>query len=316
MDVLADVLTTTGFTGVLLTQLRCSGPDWGCLVERSGTAGFHLVGEGTCWLTYGDEPPRQLVPGDVALLPQGVPHRLSGDPAHPGVPYRELERTHPLRDGILELGSGGQTARIVCGKFDFDGDAAGHPVLGELPPVIHVPGMSADPELQGVIRLLAAECTRNRPGARAVAARLTEVLFVQVIRAWLDSAEGTGSQSWLTALRDPRIGTALSLLHASPQRRWTVEGLAREVHMSRPAFAREFKTLVGQSPLAYLSRVRVDLAAKLLRDTDQRISDIGAAVGYTSEFTFSRAFSRERGIAPGKYRRDVHNRAMATVAAG
>ncbi|MBF6087343.1 AraC family transcriptional regulator [Nocardia cyriacigeorgica] len=316
MDVLADVLATTGFTGVLLTQLRCHGPDWGCLVESPGTAGFHLVGEGTCWLTYRDEPPRQLMPGDVALLPQGAPHRLAGDPAHPGVPYRELERTHLLRDGILELGSGGQTARIVCGKFDVDGDAAGHPVLSKLPPVIHVPGMSADPELQGVIRLLAAECTRDRPGARAVAARLTEVLFVQVIRAWLDSDGSSGSQSWLTALRDPRIGTALSLLHADPQRPWTVEGLAREVHMSRPAFAREFKAAVGESPLAYLSRVRVDLAAELLRDTDRRISDIGAAVGYTSEFTFSRAFSRQRGLAPGKYRRGAHNRSRATASDG
>ncbi|MEV0335874.1 AraC family transcriptional regulator [Nocardia sp. NPDC050717] len=303
MDVLAEVLSTTGFAGVLLTQLRCRGAEWGCAVESSGTAGFHLIAEGTCWLRYRDEPPRQLLPGDVVLLPQGAPHVLSGEPGYPGLPYADLERAHPVRDGVLELGGAGPLARIVCGKFEFDGDAAGHPVLGELPPLIRIPGMSADPELQAVIRLLAAECTQGRPGARAVAARLTEVLFVQVIRAWLAAADGATAQSWLTALRDPRIGAALSLIHEAPQRPWTVAGLAREVHMSRPAFAREFKTLVGDPPLTYLSRVRVGLAAKLLRETDRRVAEVGAAVGYTSEYTFSRAFTRERGIAPGRYRR-------------
>lgn len=178
--------------------------------------------------------------------------------------------------------------------------------------MIHVPGMSADPELQGIIRLLVAETTRTRPGARVVAARLTDVLFVQVIRAWLDLTDaGAGQRSWLTALRDPRIGAALSLVHDAPQHPWTVEGLARDVAMSRPAFARQFKELVGDTPLAYVSRLRIGLAARLLRETDDLVGDIGAAVGYTSEFTFSRAFSRELGIAPGRYRRAAQTRPEA-----
>lgn len=166
--------------------------------------------------------------------------------------------------------------------------------------------MSADPELQGIVRLLIPETTRTRPGARVVAARLTDVLFVQVIRAWLDLADadaGCGQRSWLTTLRDPRIGAALSLVHGAPQAPWTVESLAREVAMSRPAFARQFRELVGTAPLAYVSRLRVDRAARLLRETDDPVGDIGEAIGYASEFAFSRAFSRERGIAPGCYRR-------------
>ncbi|WP_067822528.1 AraC family transcriptional regulator [Actinomadura kijaniata] len=305
MDVLADVLATTGFRGVLLAQLRSGGAGWGCALDRLDTAGFHLIAEGACWLRTDDAPPLQLVSGDVVLLPRGRPHQLAGTPEQQAVPYAELEAAHPPgRGGVVDLGGDGPTVRVVCGKFAYDGDVAGHPVLSALPEVIHVPGMSADPELQGVIRLLAAETAGGRPGARAVAARLTEVLFVQVVRAWLELPEAAeGRPSWLTALRDPRIGTALSLMHAEPRRPWTVESLAHTVAMSRPAFARRFKELVGQPPLAYLARLRIDLAARLLRDTDDLVGDIAQAVGYTSEFAFSRAFSREHGIAPGRYRR-------------
>ncbi|MCX5410127.1 AraC family transcriptional regulator (plasmid) [Streptomyces sp. NBC_00335] len=313
MDVLADVLATTGFNGVLLAQLRSRGSGWGCALEQQNTAGFHLVAEGTCWLRVEGRPPLQLVSGDVVLLPRGEPHTLAGTPETDAVPYAELEAAHPPgREGVVDLGGLGPALRIVCGKFTYDGDAAQHPVLSALPAVIHVPGMSADPELQGIIRLLVAETTRTRPGARVVAARLTDVLFVQVIRAWLDLTDaGAGQRSWLTALRDPRIGAALSLVHDAPQHPWTVEGLARDVAMSRPAFARQFKELVGDTPLAYVSRLRIGLAARLLRETDDLVGDIGAAVGYTSEFTFSRAFSRELGIAPGRYRRAAQTRPEA-----
>ncbi|MFJ8016748.1 cupin domain-containing protein [Streptomyces sp. NPDC096339] len=307
MDVLGDVLATTGFKGVLLAQLRARGSHWGCGLEQAGTAGFHLIAEGTCWLRVSGQPTQQLVPGDIVLLPHGEPHHLAGGPEQAAVPYAELEAAHPAdRDGVVDLGGDGPAVRVVCGKFEYDGNASQHPVLSALPPVIHIPGMSADSELQGVIRLLAAETTRKRPGARAVAASLTDILFVQVIRAWLDTTAAdprSAPQSWLMALRDPRISAALSLIHEAPQQPWTVESLARDVSMSRPAFARQFKQLVGVSPLAYLSRVRIALAARLLRNTDHLVSDIGEAVGYTSEFAFSRAFARERGLPPGRYRR-------------
>ncbi|MCP3760285.1 AraC family transcriptional regulator [Streptomyces sp. TBY4] len=319
MDALADVLATTGFSGVLVAQLRSRGPGWGCALEQQNTAGFHLVAEGACWLRVEGRPPLQLVPGDVVLLPRGEPHSLVGAPEAAAVPYAELEAAHPPgREGVVDLGGLGPVVRVVCGKFSYEGDATRHPVLSALPAVIHVPGMSADAELQGIIRLLIAETTRTRPGARVVAARLTDVLFVQVIRAWLELTEadaetGAGSRqrSWLTALHDPRIGAALSLVHETPEAPWTVESLAREVAMSRPAFARQFRELVGAAPLAYVSRLRVDRAARLLRETDDPVGDIGEAVGYASEFTFSRAFSRELGIAPGRYRRAARARPAA-----
>ncbi|WP_199549049.1 AraC family transcriptional regulator [Streptomyces sp. N35] len=306
MDVLADVLATTGLDGVLLAQLRSRGGDWGCGLDRLDAAGFHVIAEGACWLRVDGSPPRQLVTGDVLLLPHGTPHELAGAPDAQALPYAALEAAHPPRDGIVDLGGEGPAAHVICGKFGYAGDVTHHPVLAALPPVIHIPGMSADPELQGIIRLLVAETTRQRPGARAVAARLTDVLFVQVVRAWLERADTTpdaGQRSWLLALRDPRISAALSLLHQAPHRPWTVESLARDVTMSRPVFARRFKELVGVAPLAYLARLRIDVAARLLRDTDERVGRIAEQVGYTSEFAFSRAFTRARGIAPGRYRR-------------
>lgn len=311
MDVLADVLAATGFRGVLLTQLRSSGSGWGCAVDQLDTAGFHLIAEGACWLQTSDAPPMQLVSGDVVLLPRGAPHQLLGAPHADALPYLELAAAHPPgRDDVIDLGGDGPVVRVVCGKFQYAGNTTGHPVLSALPEVVHVPGMSADPQLQDVIRIIAAETANGRPGSRAVATRLTEVLFVLAVRAWIEQADTdteTGP-SWLTALRDPRIGTALSLMHAEPHCSWTVESLAHAVMMSRPAFARQFKTVVGLTPLAYLSRVRIDLAARLLRDTDDQLGDVARAVGYGSEFAFSRAFSREQGIAPGRYRRTASAR--------
>ena len=211
---------------------------------------------------------------------------------------------------MVDLGGDGPVVRVVCGKFHYAGNTTGHPVLSALPEVVHVPGMSADPQLQGIIRIIASETAGGQPGSRAVATRLTEVLFVLAVRAWTERAASTAETgpSWLTALRDPRIGTTLSLMHEEPHRDWTVESLARTVAMSRPAFARQFKAMVGLTPVAYLSRVRIDLAARMLRDTDEPVGSIAQAIGYSSEFAFSRAFSREHHIAPGRYRRTASAR--------
>jgi AraC-like DNA-binding protein len=301
VDVLADVLATTRLGSVLLAQLRTRGSDWGCAMERQDTAAFHVVAEGVCWLRTAGQPPIQMLPGDSVLLLHGQQHSLTGTADGPAVPFSELTAAYtPGPDGVLDLGGAGPAIRVICGKFRYNGDRP-HPVLSALPAVIHVPGATADAELRSVVHLLAAEMRDDRPGARAVATRLTDVLFVQMLRVWM--AQGEAGRSWLTALADPRIGTALSQLHDSPQNPWTVDDLAHGVSMSRPAFARHFKTLVGVSPLAYLSRLRIDTAARLLRETDEPVARIAGAVGYTSEFAFSRAFSRECGVAPGRYRR-------------
>lgn len=301
MDAISDILATTRLGSVLLAQLRTRGSDWGCAMERRDTAAFHVVAEGVCWLQLAGQDPVQLLPGDCVLLLHGKQHAFTGTADGDAVRYSKLSADYePGPDGVMDLGGEGPLVRVICGKFHYTGGSP-HPVLSALPDVIHVPGASAEPELHSTVRLLAAEMSGTRPGARAVATRLTDVLFVQMLRVWL--AEADTGQSWLTALADPCIDAALSQLHDAPQRPWTVEDLAHRVSMSRPSFARRFKTLVGVSPLAYLARLRIDNAARLLRETDEPVSRVAAAVGYTSEFAFSRAFSRERGIAPGRYRR-------------
>lgn len=150
-------------------------------------------------------------------------------------------------------------------------------------------------------------CDRE-PGSAAVISSLTDTLFVLVVRAWL-ARQAECSCGWLGALRDPQIGTALSFLHGNPARPWTVEAIAREVGMSRAAFAKRFAQRVGETPLAYLTRWRMDLAARLLRESDRHIYAIAASVGYESETAFSKAFRRAYDLAPGGYRAH-HDRAL------
>ena len=161
--------------------------------------------------------------------------------------------------------------------------------------------------VQATLRVLRHELAARTSGSATVIDRLLDVLFVQVIRAWLGTEDCSGA-SWLQALRDPTIGRALSILHADPAAPWTIETLAREVSLSRATLTRRFSTLVGEPPLSYLTRWRMDLAAGQLRETDDAVRAIAHRVGYTSEFAFSRAFARVRGQPPGRYRTEVRGR--------
>jgi AraC-like DNA-binding protein len=152
-----------------------------------------------------------------------------------------------------------------------------------------------------VVQLLAGELATPRPGSDTVVANLVDILFVHILRAWLATHDDAGP-SWLRALRDPRIGAALAKLHAHPARPWTIESIAAEVNMSRAVFARCFTSLVGEAPMTYLARWRMSLAARRLRDTDEPIARVAEQVGYTSEYSFSRAFVRTYGQPPGRYR--------------
>jgi transcriptional regulator GlxA family with amidase domain len=157
--------------------------------------------------------------------------------------------------------------------------------------------------MDNVVRLLAHEIAEPRPGARSVLNRLLDVVLVHVIRQWL-ATERTDvlPPSWLAGLRDPVVGAALSAIHAEPQRAWTLEDLARHTATSRATLTRRFPALVGQTPGSYLTHWRMDLAAQKLRTTTDSVGEIARTVGYTSEYAFNRAFTRIRGVPPGRYR--------------
>jgi len=297
MDVLADVLAVTRFAHSYLGYSSFV-PPWGFKIEPAKVATFHIASRGSCWLmTSRDSTPIRLNQGDVALIAHGEGHILSDHPDTEIRDYEAVANSQPQNARAIP----GSTD-LFCGAFYFEQDCL-HPLLSLLSPVIHLPADQAlnNDKLQTVIRLLMYENSESEPGSTAVKQQLMNVLFVYIVRAWL-ALQPQRSAGWLGALRDPSIGKVLALIHESPQQRWTVDKLAGSASMSRAAFAKRFSDLVGESPLAYVTRWRMDLAANLLRESNSPINIVATQVGYESETAFSKIFRRSRGLPPGQYR--------------
>jgi AraC-like DNA-binding protein len=315
VDILADILTITQLTGDRFVHTVCE-PPWGLAFEASSRVRVHVVTAGGAVLVPSKGKPVALGPQDLVLLAHGADHALCDDPASPRIPHAQFsarlaqlpaatqDRIAPLK---LTTGPRKRTppCELVCGSYTML-FARTHPVLRLLPEVIHIPGrdVMAHAGLQATLHQLMRELAERDVGSEKVVSRLLDVLFIHVLRHWLDATENTG---WLGALRDEPIGRALVLLHTSPARDWTVAQLAREVGLSRAAFARRFADKVGDTPLGYLRRFRLDIATRLLEVSDEPLSAVAAQVGYTSEFAFNRAFQRDRGVPPGRYRASVRD---------
>lgn len=313
MDVLADVLALVRVDAALLATFDACAP-WGIDLPPRVGASFHAVVAGMCWFTAEGAPPFRLTPGDLVLLPTGVRHQLTSDLGVPLRPFDDsLKRELISPRGELVLTGPGARTRILCAGYGYDAEVA-HPLLGLLPRVMHVATAqpATGPWLRAVLDLLAHEARGGaREGAETAAVRLLDVLLVHVVRAWLDGddagehvkgAPGTAA-SWLRGLRDPLTARALALLHERPGHGWSLEGLAGELHVSRATLARRFTRNVGEAPLAYLTRWRMEVAARHLRTSDEPVAAVARSVGYTSEYAFNRAFTRVRGCPPGRYRR-------------
>jgi len=303
MDPLADVLDLSRVRGALMANVRAEAP-WGIALPQNTGASFHAVTSGTAWLRIDGQDPLQLMPGDLLLLPSGLAHRLSSDPKGRCRPFdRSMKEELMTPEGDLELPGRGAATTFVCAAYEYDLDVA-QPLMSLLPHVLHVP---ADPvagrATAAIVELLAGEIGVREAGSRAAAARLIDLLLIAAIRRWSDHDTEGASPSWLTALRDPVIGRVLALLHDRPEEQWTLDKLAREVHVSRATLARRFTEEVGEPPLSYLSGWRMRIAAQRLKHTTETVESIAHEVGYTSEYAFNRAFSRHRGQPPGRYRR-------------
>jgi AraC-like DNA-binding protein len=198
---------------------------------------------------------------------------------------------------------------MLCGAYLLDRSRA-HPLLGDLPEVIHLPArVGHHPGLRAAVDLLGGELEQPRPGGDAMLPALLDVLLLHILRAWFDEQSAHGAATgWAAALRDPAVAAGLRAIHRDPGRPWTVEELAFQAGLSRAAFARRFAALVGQPPQAYLTWWRMTLAARLLRDSDAPLATVARKVGYTSEFAFAHAFKREYGLAPGGFRRSAPRR--------
>jgi AraC-like DNA-binding protein len=302
---LDDVVNLLRVRGALMAHLRVHAP-WGRRLAQAAGATFHAVTAGNCWVRIPGQSPRELLAGDVALLPTGAGHVIASDRTGPARPWDRSAKARELNaSGEIVIEGPGNSAQIICAAYDYDREVA-HPLLSLLPAVVVVSSQDAsgDSPVATTLRLLRYELASGVPGRGTVVDRLIDVLFVHVIRTWVASQSGQSS-SWLGALRDPVVARALTAMHSAPATPWTIDLLAREVSLSRATLIRRFTTLVGEPPLAYLTRWRMDLAAGQLRDTDDAVSAIAHRVGYTSEFAFSRAFARLRGQPPGRYRNEL-----------
>jgi AraC family transcriptional regulator, alkane utilization regulator len=263
---------------------------------------LHMVLEGRCWVHADGSEPMELVAGDVVAFPHGDAHRIGS-----GVRHAPVELQHVVNVRLPELaqvryGGDGQGTVLVCGWFAYERDVP-HPLLAALPRMfrVQVGNRRAGPWLEQSIRYALQEAAAGTAGSDAMAAKIAEALFVETVRGYLETLSGVET-GWFAAVRDPQVARCLALMHGQPARDWSVELLAREVHLSRSVLADRFTALLGVPPMQYLKRWRLGVAARLLRGERTSVIQVAEAVGYESEASFSRAFKGEYGVPPGLWR--------------
>jgi AraC-like DNA-binding protein len=296
MDPMSDVLSGMHVRRFGYARLEAGAP-WG-LSYPMCSAALGMILEGECWLTMARiAEPIALRAGDCYLIVHGDEHALRD---HPSTPTRPSDIV-VVRSGIARVAGNGASSVIVGGWFHFD-RLSSRPLLKILPPLIHIAAARVQSlGLDTTLRSLANETRAPAPGGDIVVNRLAEVLFIQMIRAFVAS-ELDSEPGWLRALGDRQIGSALRLMHGQVQRPWTVGELAEAVGLSRSGFAHRFRTLVGEGPMQYLTNWRMFKASRLLRSSDQKLTQIARSVGYDSEAAFCHAFKRVMQLTPGEHR--------------
>lgn len=287
---------------------------WGIGFEADDVAGVHVVLDGECVVRPKGARAVALETGDVLLLPRGSSHALGRDAdVHP-TPFAEVRECVTSREtGAWSYGEGDLATTLLCGLYRFD-PVADHPVLRLLPKLVISRAATRDPEssVPSLVGLLLREVGGARPGARTMVARALDMLFVEIVRDWA-ATQPRGTIGWLGALHDSRIAAVLVAVHADPGAKWTVSALARRAGTSEATLKRQFTSLVGEPPLTYLARVRIDHAARLLRTTSLGLAEVAERVGYQNEFSFGRAFKRWRHVAPGQFRESSRPDARAST---
>ncbi|BAN48371.1 AraC family transcriptional regulator [Metapseudomonas resinovorans] len=315
MDALSETLRVVRLVGAIFINARFSAP-WCYQSPRADSVVsllepgaervviFHLIIEGECFVEMGHERPVKLQAGDVVIFPQGDAHRMTSQPGVPPATGARLDAVLARRPRQLAYGGGGAITRLVCGYLACDARLADM-LLAGLPALVrvNVRGSNAGAWLEASVRYALAEAKSPRPGGEGVLAKLAEVLFVEVLRLYMNE-QAEGHTGWLAGVGDRVVGSALNALHKCPAQAWTLEELARTAGTSRSVLAERFQQIVGSSPMQYLTQWRMLLAANLLCRSNAPLARIAEDVGYQTDTAFSRAFRREYGAPPAAWRRN------------
>lgn len=305
VDPLGEALHALRLSGTFLCRSELSAP-WGIeLPPMPDSLMFHIVTEGSAWITFANGKQVQLETGDFALVPHGSGHAIVDAPETHAINLFDYDR--PLlspRYELLEITGGGAPTGLICGVGSVK-DPAARRMVSLLPKIIPMKAATPGNEwLRGSVQVMIEEARSLGPGGDAVITRFSDILVVQTIRHWLQT-DPHAQTGWLGALQDPQVGRALSLIHRDPMHPWTVESLAGTVGVSRSGLAARFSDLVGETPMSYLRQWRFEVARNWLRDTDQTLAELAEQLGYESEASFSRAFKKETGQTPGSVRREA-----------
>ena len=337
MDVLSDVLRVVRLSGAVFFTADFSSP-WAIespMPDRLAAAVapqaecmvlFHILVDGACEVVCPGHPLTTMEPGDVVVFPRGHQHVMRSHPTETTTPITAMfspgAQDEPPR---LTFGGGGRTSRFVCGYLNCDQRFG--PLVEALPTMLVVRSRDDYAAIDAIdaagsqtttvphgsgtwlgttLKFTVNEARTARPGNAAMLGRLTELMFVEILREYMQRLPASQG-GWLSGLTDAHVGKALRLMHADPARDWTVDELAREVAVSRSVLAQRFTDLVGEAPMRYLSNWRMQLAKQMMRDGARNIQDVAARVGYESEAAFNRAFKRATGSPPAAWRRGALN---------
>lgn len=304
-DVFNDVLRAIKLRSVVYFRSKWTAP-WGFYTKAPSEPRFHFVVSGHCWFSSEDFiEPTCIQDGDLVIVAPGQPYSVRDELSSQSQLLEDLIKSQSP-DGkkarVFCSGNGGEATRMLCGRFLLE-ELSLNPLARSLPAALLVRRDSDVGEsLRSAFFIMENEFSIGRPGAEAVAARLMDVIFLQAIRASFDWTQKY-RPGWINALQDAAIGKAVVMIHACLSSTLTVDTLARESAMSRSAFAARFTQMLGESPISYVARWRMNRAAHLLSATEKKIAEVAHNVGYESVTAFTKAFKQHLGLSPGAYRR-------------
>ncbi len=298
MDPLSEILSLLKPRSYITAGFDAGG-DWSLLLDDlAGRIKCYAVIDGSCWLSLDEaEVPVQVVTGDCFVLPSGRSVRISSDPAM--APTLASKALTPDRDGEIVTYNGGGGVLLTGSRFEVSGRYADL-LLSTLPPILHLRAAVDQAALRWSIDLMMQELREAKPGASLVAQHLAHIMLTQALRLYLETHSST-EIGLFAGLADSQVGSAIRAIHADPGRGWALEELAKHVGMSRTAFARRFREKTGETPVAYLTRWRMMLAAEQLLIGRDSLAHIARLVGYESENAFNTAFKRVMGQSPRRY---------------